>query len=212
MKTIKRFWSEPYQTTLQTTVIDVEQDWLMLAETIVFAFSGGQESDFGSIGGYPIAEARRNKTEISYRLPGHSLRVGDAVEVSIDWDRRYRLMRLHFAAELLLELIGQRYGRPQKIGAHIGADKARVDFSWEGSIAGILPQLEQEMAEWVGRDLPVVSAFSDEATEQRYWEIEGLARVPCGGTHVRRSGEVGDVRLRRNNIGKGKERIEIVLK
>lgn len=75
-----------------------------------------------------------------------------------------------------------------------------------------MPQLEQEMAEWVGRDLPVVSAFSDEATEQRYWEIEGLARVPCGGTHVRRSGEVGDVRLRRNNIGKGKERIEIVLK
>ena len=43
----------------------------------------------------------------------------------------------------------------------------------------------------------------------RYWEIEGFARVPCGGTHLKRTGEVGNIALKRKNIGKGKERIEV---
>lgn len=47
--------------------------------------------------------------------------------------------------------------------------------------------------------------------EKRFWEIEGFAKVSCGGTHVKRTGEVGGMKLKRNNIGKGKERIEITL-
>ena len=54
-----------------------------------------------------------------------------------------------------------------------------------------------------------MSAFSDEAAELRYWEIPDLARVACGGTHLKRTGEIGKIELKRKNIGKGKERIEI---
>ncbi|HAE50502.1 MAG TPA: alanyl-tRNA editing protein, partial [Tistrella mobilis] len=46
---------------------------------------------------------------------------------------------------------------------------------------------------------------------RRYWEVEGVARVPCGGTHLRRTGEVGAITLKRVNVGKGKERIEMRL-
>ena len=56
---------------------------------------------------------------------------------------------------------------------------------------------------------PCPLTFSDEANQGRYWEIEGFARVPCGGTHLKRTGEIGPVTLKRVNIGKGKERIEI---
>ena len=60
-------------------------------------------------------------------------------------------------------------------------------------------------------DLPIVSAFADEAAERRYWEIAGFARVPCGGTHPRRTGEIGEVVLKRRNVGRGIERIEVRL-
>jgi Ser-tRNA(Ala) deacylase AlaX len=60
-------------------------------------------------------------------------------------------------------------------------------------------------------DLPIRSEYSNREQEQRYWEIEGFARVSCGGTHPRRTGEVGRISFKRNNIGKGKERIEIYL-
>ena len=57
----------------------------------------------------------------------------------------------------------------------------------------------------------ITSAFSDESNEIRYWEIEGFAKIPCGGTHIKRTSEIGAIRLKRNNIGGGKERIEILL-
>jgi len=46
----------------------------------------------------------------------------------------------------------------------------------------------------------------------RYWEIENFSKVACGGTHIKKTGEIGQITLKRNNIGKGKERIEIVLR
>ena len=60
-------------------------------------------------------------------------------------------------------------------------------------------------------DVEIVSGFEDEATERRYWEVPGFARVACGGTHPRRTGEVGAIVLSRKNPGRGVERIEIRL-
>ena len=54
-----------------------------------------------------------------------------------------------------------------------------------------------------------MSAFSDEENQRRCWGIEGFARVACGGTHLKKTGEVGEIDLKRKNVGKGKERIEI---
>jgi alanyl-tRNA synthetase len=71
--------------------------------------------------------------------------------------------------------------------------------------------LLERTGEIVSADPSIRRKFSDRKTEQRYWEVEGFTRVSCGGTHPRRTGEVGQIALRRNNIGKGKERIEITL-
>ena len=55
----------------------------------------------------------------------------------------------------------------------------------------------------------ILSAFSDELTERRYWKISAFSQVPCGGTHIKRTGEIGQIHLKRRNRGKGVERIEI---
>jgi Ser-tRNA(Ala) deacylase AlaX len=148
-----------------------------------------------------------------YTLPAdHELAPGDSVTVAIDWSTRYRIMRLHFATELVLELVTRHFGAPPKLGANIAEDKARVDFSWEdGSIAQTFPLVAGELRRLVAADLEIMSAYSDEATERRFWRIEGFAQVPCGGTHLRRTGEVGEITLKRENPGSGKERIEIRL-
>lgn len=57
----------------------------------------------------------------------------------------------------------------------------------------------------------MISDFSDVKNERRCWEVKGFGRVPCCGTHVRTTGELGPIKLKRENIGKGKERIEITL-
>jgi Ser-tRNA(Ala) deacylase AlaX len=206
------FWDDPYLTSLDARVVAVAGNEVMLDRTILFAFSGGQESDRGTIAGHPVLEARKLGDDILYTLPeGHHLRPSDEVALKLDWPRRYRLMRLHFAAELVLELVTQTLPGVKKIGAHIAEDKARVDFEWPQSVAAQLPQITAQAAAVIEANRPITSAFSDAVRGMRYWEVEGFARVPCGGTHLRTTGEVGSIALKRRNVGKGKERIEILL-
>jgi len=212
MATDKLFWEDAYRNRLETRIVAVEDDWVHLAETIFFAFSGGQESDHGSIAGRPVREARKEGLDIRYRLdPEHGLLVGEAVEVLIDWPRRYRLMRLHFAAEMVLQLIYRKIPGIERIGAHIGEDKARIDFALDSSIASLFEALQAEVGQLVGADLPIRCNFTDEAAQRRFWQVEGFAEMACGGTHPRRTGEIGALRLKRRNTGKGKERVEIYL-
>lgn len=213
MPTEKIFWADPYQTELIAAVTSVNGNVVTLDKTIFYAFAGGQESDKGTIHGFKVLKGeKKDDKEIYYTLEdNHDLTPGEEVLVEIDWERRYRLMRLHFAAEVILELVHQRFNRPEKVGAHIAEDKARVDFAWEGSISRIFSFLEQKAKELIDADLPVKSEFSDEENEQRFWEVEGFGKVSCGGTHIRTTGEIGPITLKRNNIGKGKERIEIYL-
>jgi alanyl-tRNA synthetase len=210
--TTKHFWVNPYQTRLSTRISHIDGQQVRVEATIFYAESGGQESDHGSIGGKRVLQAVKENRDIVYTLEDTAgLETGKEVEMHIDWPRRYALMRLHFAAELVLELVYRQFPGKEKIGAHISADKARIDFLHPQSIAPHLPGLEEEVAAIVAADLPIVSAFSDEAQERRYWHIDGFARVPCGGTHPKSTAEIGAIRLKRKNIGQGKERIEIAL-
>src|SRR5690242_13177922 len=129
MSTIKSFWRNPYLTELDTLVQTVSGNKITLNNTIFYAFSGGQESDYGTIGGHNVVDTKKDGKEIIYTLDeNHGLSVGDSVKVVIDWDRRYRLMRLHFAAEVVLELVCQQFPDVVKVGAHIAQDKSRIDF------------------------------------------------------------------------------------
>jgi Ser-tRNA(Ala) deacylase AlaX len=210
--TAKLFWEDPYLTEMNTTVASVIGNDITLEETIFYAFAGGQESDSGSIGDYQVLQARKDGKEIFYTLENdHRLMPGDPVNIKIDWDRRYKLMRLHFAAELVLELTYRKLNSIKKIGAHIAQDKSRIDFEWDGNISTVLPEIENEALHLIEADHEIISAYSDKEAERRYWEIVGFARVSCGGTHLKKTAEVGKIKLKRNNPGKGKERIEIFL-
>jgi Ser-tRNA(Ala) deacylase AlaX len=208
--TKKMFWEDPYLTQLETYITGVKGNDITVEQTIFFAFSGGQESDHGTIGNSRVLQARMEDREIIYTLEqGHRLKRGDPVSLQIDWGRRYQLMRLHFAAEIVLELTYRDLESIKKIGAHIAQDKARIDFEWGGNISNVLTVIQKEALSLIEANQEIISAFSNEETEERYWEILGFARVPCGGTHLKRTGEIGEIELKRKNPGKGKERVEI---
>lgn len=207
----KVFWENPYQARLATKVFSVHENRVLLEETIAFSFSGGQESDRAYINGYQVINSEMDKNLIFYTLPnGHGLNAGTEVIMEIDWQRRYKLMRLHFAAELVLELVTRKLDI-KKIGAHIAEDKARIDFVYDKNISSIFEGILADYNKIILSDMTIKTGFTDEALQRRYWEIDGFTQVPCGGTHVKSTAEVGCITLRRVNTGAGKERIEIRL-
>lgn len=207
----KVFWENPYQIKLNTRVASVNINEILFEDTITYSFAGGQESDKATINGIPILDSRREENLIYYTLPaGHSLKAGDQVLMEIDWPRRSRLMRLHFAAELILEIVTQRFGL-EKVGAHISEGKSRIDFKSNQNISIHFPEILAEYNRIIEANYPIEKGYSDLQTQRRFWKIEGLAQVHCGGTHVDTTREVGFVSLKRDRPGKDIERIEIRL-
>ncbi|SBS37702.1 Alanine--tRNA ligase [Marinomonas spartinae] len=208
--TKKQFWVDPYQTELTTTISKLDGNQVELSETIFYAESGGQESDGGTIGGYQVVSAEKRDQSILYTLESTAgFQIGQTVDVKIGWPRRYNLMRLHFAAEVVLELFYKEIPNLEKMGAHISESKSRIDFELPESISPMLPKIQAQSL--FDADLPIEKDFSDVQKGRRYWKVEHFAQVPCGGTHINRTSEVGRIKLKRKNIGKGKERVEIYL-
>jgi Ser-tRNA(Ala) deacylase AlaX len=207
----KVFWENPYLCSLATKVISVKDNEVIFDSTVAYSFVGGQESDKAWVNDIAILNSRIDGNLIYYTLPeNHQLHSGDDVIMTIDWPRRNRLMRLHFAAEIILEIVTKKW-HLEKLGAHISENKARIDFKFDTSIKPLLPEILTEFNDIIDRDLPIEKGYLDVATQRRYWKIAGFAQVPCGGTHVNKTGEVGYVSLKREHPGKSVERVEIRL-
>lgn len=226
----KVFWDNPYQHTLETTVSQVDGNEVVFAETIGFSECGGQESDLVTVNDLEVISSRMDKSApflIYYTLPeGHGLAPKVPVTMKIDVIRRNRLMRLHFACELILVLMNRFFNQTpegielksedldtviKKRGAHIAEAGARLDFESAVNIATYFPKLLEEYNKIIAADLPIEKGFLDEANQVRYWRLPNFAIIQCGGTHVHSTREVGEIELKRDRANKGVERIRIRL-
>jgi misacylated tRNA(Ala) deacylase len=193
---------------------------IVLDRTVFYAASGGQPADRGTlttttgdtiaIGGADYIDA--NKTEIAH-LPaagtGLQLKVGESVRATIDWDLRYARMRMHTALHLLSAVL------PYPVtGGAVGDRDGRLDFDIPE--AGLDKEdITAKLATMIAADAEVRSRWITDAElaaepglvktmsvkppmgtgRVRLVEIVGYDLQPCGGTHVRRTSEIGDVRV-----------------
>ena len=191
------FWDDPYLTALNTTVLSVDGNAVILKDTIGYAEAGGQESDRMQINTISVLESRLDpeKRFITYRLPeNHGLQSGTVAHIEIDWPRRYHLMRLHFACELILVLMNRHFGKKkkgeellpeeidhlgiEKVGAHMSEDKARIDFALPENIEQYFPMLLSEFKAIIDSNFPIETGYTNREKRHRFWRIEGLATVP----------------------------------
>ena len=211
MPTKRLFWDDPYMKDCEATVLKINDNEVILDQSNLYAFSGGQASDAGTIDGIPVTEARKSGDELVYVLEGPpQFKVGDKVKVNIDWDKRYRLMKLHSASHIIYFVVQDEVGLKKLIGSNVTADKGRLDYEHPEAISPLLPGVEAKANELFAKDMEIKVYPDEQDPGKRWWE--GLSwKVPCGGTHVKNTKEIGPVRLKRKNIGSGKERIEIYL-
>lgn len=96
------FRRDGYQSEFEAEVVSVEGDLVILNRTAFYPGGGGQVCDTGNINGNEVAEVYRNdKNRIVHRVPGHDLKEGDIVWGSVDWNRRFDLMRGHTGEHVL---------------------------------------------------------------------------------------------------------------
>jgi misacylated tRNA(Ala) deacylase len=233
--TEKLFLDEPRLRSATGTVLASGHEGIVLDRTVFYARSGGQPGDIGVLrwntGETVIADTVKGEGETILHLPAPGAMLppmGIVVEGAIDWDRRYRLMRMHTAMHLLCSLIKGA----AVTGGSVGADRSRLDFDLpnpppkEEIEAGLNILIEADhpvRIEWVDEavldaDPGLVRTMSVAPPRgtgrlrlMRIGEGDGLVDLqPCGGTHVARTGEIGRISVVKiENKGRQNRRIII---
>ncbi|MBD3155453.1 MAG: phenylalanine--tRNA ligase subunit beta [Candidatus Aenigmarchaeota archaeon] len=209
--TERLFYQDPYIKEAEAEVEEINGKEVILDKTLFFAFSGGQASDKGSINGIPVVNVEKKNHKIVHTLEKEpEFKTGDIVKLELDWNRRYRLMKLHSAAHLVYYPFVEELGRPKIIGSNISPEKARIDFLYEDSIKEKIPKIEEKVNKTIAEGLEIKTEPDKKDVEKRWWRCNSKG-MPCGGTHVKNTSEIGEVKLKRKNIGAGKERVEVYL-
>jgi Ser-tRNA(Ala) deacylase AlaX len=212
---------------------------VVLDRTAFYPGGGGQPSDTGLIESDEmrarVVRLKRRAEIIIHFVDEVSgeIREGDNVKGVIDWNRRYRLMRIHTSAHLMSQAIRQALDKSVEIvSSGIDLEKARLDFTHKGSTRELFPQIESiannvvkenrtvkiklmprnEAEESVRKFHESLKTLPPQVSEVRIVKIEGWHACACGGTHVKSTSEIREVKLlSRSSKGKGIERIEFTV-
>jgi misacylated tRNA(Ala) deacylase len=225
------FRDDAYVGTCRARVTAVDARGVRLDRTVFYPTGGGQPGDTGVLclpSGQRIVIIDTIKGELPDEVihvpaPGSTLpEPGTELIGEIEWDRRYRLMRMHTCLHLLCSLV------PGAVtGGQVSDGKGRLDFDVPGSSldkAAIADRLNTLIADscevsprWITDEElaakpELVRTMSVKppsgAGRVRLIEIAGIDLQPCGGTHIRNTAEIGPVAVTKiENKGKQNRRV-----
>jgi alanyl-tRNA synthetase len=149
--------------------------------------------------------------DIAYELETtDGIDVGSEVEMKIDQEKRTKLRKLHSLVHIADYVFEEVCGKHESVGSRISPHKGRIDYKYPENINSKLPEIQEKIEKVIQEGHEIKRYVDDEESDRWMWEMNGF-KMPCGGTHVRNSSEIGKIKLKRANIGKGKERIECML-
>lgn len=214
----------------------IDEGGVVLDRTAFYPGGGGQPHDTGemSAGGrtWRVTAVAKRGDQVAHSVEGEMPpEAGTVVHCTIDWDRRYRLMRTHTALHVLCGTVFREYGA-LVTGGNMGLDKARMDFELEDLNAERVQRIEELANQAIGAGLPVtwrslpreeafaipdlirtkINLLPESIREVRVVEISGLDLQADGGTHVRNTRDVGGLKVvGTRSKGRINKRLEIVL-
>jgi misacylated tRNA(Ala) deacylase len=227
------FRDDAYLRSCEATVVGVDERGIRLDRTVFYPMGGGQPGDTGRLkradgGAVAIADARKGDgldDVLHIPVPGSALpAVGEKVTAEIDWDRRYRLMRMHTCLHLLCAVV------PGAVtGGQISDGKARLDFDVPGESLD-KAAITEKLNALIAADHPVTPRWITDAElaaspdlvrtmsvkpptgfgKVRLLDVAGVDLQPCGGTHIRHTAEIGRVEVTKiENKGRQNRRVNL---
>ncbi len=213
------FRAEPYARNCEARVSAVDGDAVRLDRTVFYPEGGGQPGDIGVLRAddgteFAVRDTRKGDgaDDILHLIDPDTPAPapGSRVVAELDWERRYRHMRMHTCLHLLSAVIDAPV-----TGGQLSAEKGRLDFDVDTKLEK--SAVQDELNALIAQDLPVAACWmSDEALAAqpelvktmrvkppsgqgrvRVIDVEGIDLQPCGGTHVARTGEIGPVIVRK---------------
>ena len=221
LMTERLYYNDAYLAHFDATVIDRSEDGqrVYLDRTAFYPASGGQPSDRGALGGAAVLDVVDEGERIAHHLSAPV--TASAVSGDLDWPRRFDHMQQHTGQHLLSAVFAELLGY-ETTSVHFGPDYATLDLGVEAVAAADIVRVESRANEIVWENRAVEVSFEEPGQAAglrkpsaregalRIVTISDLDKSACGGTHVRATGEIGPILLRRQEKIKRNARIEFL--
>ena len=225
------FRNDPYKKECEAKILDFGDNWIILDQTVFYAEGGGQLGDTGLI------KAGHQEIQIENTVKENDLikhifnskfdfEIGDNVTCIIDWDRRYKLMKMHTSLHLLCSLVNAKV-----TGGSVGDGKGRLDFNLDfkpnkeklkDNLNDLIQGNHDITISWISTQeldknpnlVKTMSVLPPRTNGSiRMVRIgDNIDYQPCGGTHVKNTSEIGLVEINKvENKGKLNKRVAISL-
>ena len=228
-KTIRLYDEEAYKTEFEAKVLACEevekkdgkvyQVWL--DQTLFFPEEGGQSPDMGTIDGVEVLDVQIKDEVITHTLAS-PLTVGATVKGIVDWQHRFYNMQQHSGEHIFSGIVHNRFGF-DNVGFHLSDSIVTMDFNGVIS-AEEIAEIETAVNKAIVENIPVEVSFptKEELKTLEYRskiEIEGQVRIvtipgydvcACCAPHVRRTGEIGMLKVMNVQSYKGGVRVSIL--
>ena len=210
METEKLYYADPFLKDFTATVLSCEAGkdgyLVTLDRTAFYPEGGGQPADHGTMNGLAVTDVHE-KNGVIFHTVENSVEIGENVDCTIDWARRFDHMQQHSGEHILSGILCRDY-HCDNVGFHMGADTVTIDYNAELTWQQVLAA-EEEANRAIWADTPVEITYpSPEELEQLDYRskkaLTGQVRIvtfpgadccACCGTHVRSSGQVGMIKL-----------------
>ncbi len=194
-----------------------------LDATYFYPESGGQEADGGTLGGARVVDVQADDAgRVWHVVEGGVLPAGE-IEAEVDWARRFDHMQQH-TGQHILSAAFERVLDAATNSSHLGAERSSIEVALADVDWRQIERLEEAANRVVWDDRPVALHWADETSVRRFAlrkppAVGGRIRIveipewdvsACGGTHTRRTGEVGAIKIVRWEKVRGNLRFEFL--
>ena len=219
--TERLYYADSYLRSFHARIVEAAADGLTvyLDRTAFYPASGGQPSDTGSIAGQAVVDVVDEGERVAHRLSA-PLSAAEA-ECAIDWSRRFDHMQQHSGQHLLSAVFAEHFALTT-VSFHLGAESATIDLEGGAVDPRTTAEAERHANSVVFENRPLAVEFEDAAVVAglrkasdregtlRIVSIAGLDRSACGGTHVRATGEIGPILIRKLEKVRDTTRVEFI--
>lgn len=199
--TTKKFYENPYYWQFEATVSKVGNNYIVLDETYFYPEGGGQCGDKGFIGEEKVIDTKEVEGEVRHLLGGATiLEEGQRVKCEVDWLSRFKTMRLHSLAHMIYLAFLEVVGKSKVIGSSVTSEKCRVDFAFFGDIDTV--KVKDIVQKMIDKKLDISTWEDTEKPGLRWWKVGDFSPIPCGGTHIHNTSEIGKFNISIKSLGK----------
>lgn len=221
--TIRLYYTDTYLRTFDATIVERADNGrrLYLDRSAFYPTSGGQPHDVGTLGGVAVIDVVDEEERVAHVLAA-PYAGPDAVHGDLDWPRRWDFVQQHTGQHLLSGTFEELFDMPT-VSVHFGDALSTLELRAPAVSPKQLRRAEEHANALVAENRPVTVTFEDAAAVAarlrrpstrtgmlRIVSIEGHDTSACGGTHVRATGEIGAILLRRIEKIRDNVRIEFV--